>query len=153
MLVVSMRHGTYERTTLIGKARRDFVRLHMGWCQTTQEALDHYAHCRTHNRQGVTIPSQRRYVEYYARMLRLTASAEFIPHLPKPQLVVPGQQLRLLRVRAGPFVGMCFLLASTIRLSYVSSQVRSLALGWNQLSASSTRPVKSGRLTTGTERM
>jgi phosphatidylinositol-3,4,5-trisphosphate 3-phosphatase/dual-specificity protein phosphatase PTEN len=36
----------------------------------SEEVLRFYASKRTHNDQGVTIPSQRRYVDYYAAMLQ-----------------------------------------------------------------------------------
>ena len=43
--------------------------LHMGWRPTAADAMAFYGQQRTHNGQGVTIPSQRRFVEYYARAL------------------------------------------------------------------------------------
>ena len=84
--------------------------LHMGWCPTAREALDHYARTRTHNGKGVTIPSQIRYVEYYATLLERQRSALAREGAPLPR---PGMNLALplssalLRIRAvgmGPFV-------------------------------------------------
>ncbi|KAJ8022939.1 hypothetical protein HOLleu_37984 [Holothuria leucospilota] len=44
--------------------------LHRGLFQNTQDALQYYASARTTNGKGVTIPSQRRYVEYYGQLIR-----------------------------------------------------------------------------------
>lgn len=40
-----------------------------GLCKTSQEALDHYAKQRTQNGKGVTIPSQKRYIQYFEAFL------------------------------------------------------------------------------------
>lgn len=43
--------------------------LYLGTCLHPDAALSYYARCRTSNEQGVTIPSQRRYVHYFHQYL------------------------------------------------------------------------------------
>ncbi|XP_036321126.1 serine-rich adhesin for platelets [Rhagoletis pomonella] len=44
--------------------------LYSGQQQTAEDALECYAEKRTKDRKGVTIPSQRRYVQYFAKLIR-----------------------------------------------------------------------------------
>jgi hypothetical protein len=76
----------------------------MGWLATAADALEHYAHCRTHNGKGVTIPSQRRYVEYYAQLLRRMQN-QFVAHVPCRLLPIAAHPLRLRSVKLGPCAG------------------------------------------------
>ena len=45
--------------------------MHCGVKKTAKEALDFYAKARTYNGEGVTIPSQIRYVYYYEKLLQM----------------------------------------------------------------------------------
>lgn len=51
--------------------------LHINNFETADDALRFYDEKRTHDRKGVTIPSQRRYVDYYARLLR--SGKKYVP--------------------------------------------------------------------------
>ena len=85
--------------------------LHMGWCGSARDALSHYAHARTHNGKGVTIPSQIRFVEYYATLLEQQRSALAKEGAPMPRqgmnlpLDLGSVPIRIRAVGMGPFEG------------------------------------------------
>ena len=54
-----------------------------GLCQTSDEALVHYAAQRTLNGKGVTIPSQIRYIKYFETYLSANYERPFIKCIPK----------------------------------------------------------------------
>jgi len=57
--------------------------LHSGEWKTAQQAMEFYAAMRTHNKKGVTIPSQIRYVHYFASVVQ---NSYQLPE-PKPLLL------------------------------------------------------------------
>ena len=54
-----------------------------GLCQTTEEALEHYAKQRTLNNKGVTISSQIRYIKYFESFLYANYEKPFLKCIPK----------------------------------------------------------------------
>ena len=54
-----------------------------GLCQTSDEALVHYAAQRTLNGRGVTIPSQIRYIKYFETYLSANYERPFLRCIPK----------------------------------------------------------------------
>ena len=60
--------------------------LHSGFCSTANDALQSFAHMRTHDGKGVTIPSQQRYVEYYQKYLQARTDGHKI-NLDKPKTI------------------------------------------------------------------
>jgi hypothetical protein len=54
-----------------------------GLCQTSDEALTHYASQRTSNKKGVTIPSQIRYIKYFETFLSANYEKPFLRCIPK----------------------------------------------------------------------
>ena len=78
-----------------GKGRTGLVvsahLLHSGKYATSKESLHHFGFLRTHNAEGVTIPSQQRWVALYERYLILKAAGQSLPS--------PPQQMRLERMQ------------------------------------------------------
>ena len=54
-----------------------------GLCETSDEALAHYARQRTLNGKGVTIPSQIRYIKYFESFLSANYERPFMRCIPK----------------------------------------------------------------------
>ena len=52
-------------------------------CSSSENALKYYAGMRTKNNTGVTIPSQRRYVQYFHSFLRANFASPFMLLIPK----------------------------------------------------------------------
>jgi len=55
--------------------------LHSGEFTNALSALDWFSLTRTRNRRGVTIPSQRRYVEYFQRVMSQLGPSSELPHI------------------------------------------------------------------------
>ena len=67
--------------------------VHSQGCNTAAAALDHFSHTRTYNNKGVTLPSQARYVKYYALQCAARAAAASAgpsPPSPSPAAPCPG---------------------------------------------------------------
>lgn len=58
--------------------------IHTGFCGTAEEAMQFYAYNRTKNKKGVTIPSQRRWVHYYAQQMKRMVDGSLIHHRSRP---------------------------------------------------------------------
>ena len=54
-----------------------------GLCETSEQALAHYAKQRTINNRGVTIPSQIRYIKYFETYLNANFEKPFLNCIPK----------------------------------------------------------------------
>lgn len=53
--------------------------LHTGMWELATEALRYYGVARTQNQKGVTIPSQRRWVKYYEKLMQLRRNGQSLP--------------------------------------------------------------------------
>jgi hypothetical protein len=72
--------------------------VHSGMCKTADEALRVFGDQRTMNGKGVTIPSQRRYVQAYSSLLKL----------PSLEIPAPRMQLKRIEMSASPSADRSF---------------------------------------------
>lgn len=63
--------------------------LHKKLCRSAEEALSYYGQARTHDMKGVTIPSQRRYVEYYGELVKHSLQYNSVPLLLRSMQIEP----------------------------------------------------------------
>mmetsp|Transcript_17150 Transcript_17150/g.36834 ORF Transcript_17150/g.36834 Transcript_17150/m.36834 type:complete len:515 (-) Transcript_17150:204-1748(-) len=84
-----------------GKGRTGMVisalLLHLGLCASAADALHTFAERRTQNAKGVTIPSQRRYVQYYESLV--CGAGGIAGVLSSVPLVVPEKEIQLRGIR------------------------------------------------------
>jgi len=63
--------------------------IHVGVCETAEAALNLYADKRTYDKKGVTIPSQRRYVHYYEKLVKSGTDYKKTPLFLKSIIIEP----------------------------------------------------------------
>ncbi|XP_024037979.1 phosphatidylinositol 3,4,5-trisphosphate 3-phosphatase and protein-tyrosine-phosphatase PTEN1 [Citrus clementina] len=105
---------------------------------SAEEALQLYAHKRTTNNEGVSIPSQRRYVGYWNNIISFPRGV----HSGTPDVNLPKRCSReLLRVRLYDTINTDAVFFVVSELQEVTGQLYRPAM---ELSRSSCRPVKKG---------
>uniref|UniRef100_T1INW1 Amine oxidase domain-containing protein n=1 Tax=Strigamia maritima TaxID=126957 RepID=T1INW1_STRMM len=108
--------------------------LHKRLFQSAEDALEYYGRARTHDMKGVTIPSQRRYVEYYGELVKNNLQYKPVPLL-----------LRAIRIEPVPTfnAGTCnpMFVLSQLKVKLFASPVHEVKRGAKYFRADLPQPI------------